>query len=228
MTGSEEHLDSLIRWLDAVGIAVFAASGALEASRRQMDIVGFVLVATVTGIGGGTIRDLLLGVAPVTWVAAPFPLFLSAGVAVAVFFVAPLVESRFRALLWADALGLATFCVIGAERALAAGAPDAVAVLMGVMTATFGGLVRDVLCTQVPLILRREIYATAAAAGSGVYVALHEAGLARPPIAVAAFLAAFAIRAVGLVYGLSLPTYRSRPGRDYGGGPVGRHNIGDR
>lgn len=215
MAAAEVDLDWIIYGLDLAGVAVFAASGALAASRKQMDLVGFLLIATVTGIGGGTIRDLLLGTAPVFWIAAPAYPFLCAGVATALFLAAPFLESRFRALLWADAVGLATFCVIGAERALAAGAPAGVAVLMGVITATFGGLVRDVLCAEVPLILRREIYATAAAAGAAAYVVLHAAGMARPVTVLAAFLAAFAIRAIGIAFGLSLPSYRSRPGRDY-------------
>jgi uncharacterized membrane protein YeiH len=215
MAASGAHLDWILYGLDVTGVAVFAASGALAASRKQMDIVGFVLIATVTGIGGGTIRDLLLGVAPVFWVVAPSYVFLCAGVAVLLFFAASFFESRFRALLWADAAGLAVFCVIGAERALETGAPVAVAVLMGMITATFGGLVRDVLCAEIPLVLRREIYVTAAAAGAAVYAGLFSLGVARPLIALAAFLAAFAIRALGIAFGLSLPSYRSRPGRDY-------------
>jgi uncharacterized membrane protein YeiH len=209
------HLDWIIWGLDLAGVAVFAASGALAASRKQMDVVGFVLIATVTGVGGGTIRDVLLGVAPVFWITAPAYLVLCAAVAVLLFFAAPFLESRFRALLWADAAGLAVFCVIGAERALAAGAPIIVAVLMGMITATFGGLVRDVLCAEVPLILRREIYATAAAAGAAVYAGLHLLGVARPATVLAAFVVGFAIRAVAIAFGLSLPGYRSRPGRDY-------------
>jgi uncharacterized membrane protein YeiH len=209
------HLDWIIWGLDLAGVAVFAASGALAASRKQMDVIGFVLIATVTGIGGGTIRDLLLGIAPVFWITAPAYLLLCAAVAILLFFAAPFLQSRFRALLWADAAGLAVFCVIGAERALAAGAPMIVAVLMGMITATFGGLVRDVLCAEVPLILRREIYATAAAAGAAAYVGLHLLGISRPLTVLAAFFVGFAIRAVALAFGLSLPGYRSRPGRDY-------------
>ena len=215
MAAPEAHLDWILYTLDIAGVAVFAASGALAASRKQMDIVGFVLIAAVTGIGGGTIRDLLLGIAPVFWVRAPSYVLLCAGVAVLLFVVAPSFESRFRALLWADSAGMAVFCVIGAERALDAGAPVVVAVLMGMITATFGGLVRDVLCAEIPLVLRREIYVTAAAAGAAVYVALFSLGVARPQTALAAFLAAFVIRGLAIVFGLSLPSYRSRPGRDY-------------
>jgi uncharacterized membrane protein YeiH len=215
----EPQVGWILAGLDVAGVAVFAASGALAASRKQMDIVGFVLIATVTGIGGGTIRDLLLGIAPVFWITAPLYVVLCTCIAVLLFLAAPMLESRFRVLLWADAAGLAVFSVIGTERALAVGAPAVVAILMGMITATFGGLVRDVLCAEVPLILRREIYATAAAAGAVVYAGLAALGVARPPTALAAFLAAFAIRAIGIWLGLSLPQYRARPGRDHSARP---------
>jgi uncharacterized membrane protein YeiH len=215
------QLDRLIEWLGIAGVAVFAVSGALEASRRQMDIVGFALIATVTGVGGGTARDLLLGIRPVFWVAEPFPVMLCLAVATLVFFTAHLVEYRFRVLLWADAVGLALFCATGTERALAAGVSGPVAVIMGVMTATFGGIVRDVLCAQIPLILRREIYVTAAAAGAAVYVILDALAAPRQLAAAGAFLAAFAIRALALLLGLSLPAYRSRPPRDRDAGTGG-------
>jgi uncharacterized membrane protein YeiH len=147
----------------------------------------------------------------VFWVRAPSYVLLCAGVAVLLFIVAPTFESRFRALPWADAAGMAVFCVIGAERALDTGAPVVVAVLMGMITATFGGLVRDVLCAEIPLVLRREIYVTAAAAGAAVYVPLFSLGVACPLTS----LAAFVIRGLGIDFGLFLPSYRSRPGRDY-------------
>jgi uncharacterized membrane protein YeiH len=207
-------VESFVHWLDLCGVGVFAASGALTASRKQMDIVGFFLIATVTGIGGGTIRDLLLDRGAVFWVNDPSTIVLCFAVAAVLFFTAHHFESRFQALLWADAVGLAVFCVGGAEVSLSAGAPALVAVLMGVMTATFGGLVRDVLCAEVPLILRREIYATAAAAGAVTYVALELAEAGR--IAqIVGFGVGFGVRAIGIVIGFSLPTYRSRPGRVY-------------
>lgn len=209
-----DTVDTVLSWLDHAGVAVFAASGALTASRKQLDLVGFCLVATVTGIGGGTLRDLLLG-GPVYWVQQPSYVVLCLSVAVAVFFVAPHLESRLRALLWADAVGLALFCVTGAEEALLAGASLVVAVLMGVMTATFGGIVRDVLCAELPLVLRQEIYATAAALGALIYAGLATAGLAAPAAQAAGFVAAFGLRAVGIAFGLSLPTYKARPGRGY-------------
>ena len=161
---SEPHgriaLEQWIAWLDLCGVAVFAASGALTASRKQMDIVGFCLIATVTGIGGGTVRDLLLGQGAVYWITQPVYVLICIGVGVLMFFTAPYIEFRYRVLLWADAAGLALFCVTGAEKALEVTNSLPVSVIMGVMTATFGGIIRDVLCAEVPLILRKEIYAT--------------------------------------------------------------------
>ncbi len=209
-------LDRLLAWLDLGGIAVFAASGALVASRKRLDPVGFILIATITGFGGGTTRDLLLGRTPVFWLRAPELAGLCAAVGLAGYFAAHLIESRFRALLWADAVGLALYAVVGAETALLAGADPWAAVLLGTVTATFGGILRDVVCNELPLILRREIYASAAAAGAALFVALR----LWPPVpreaAVAAGLAlAFAIRGAAIHRGWSLPPYRARPGRDY-------------
>lgn len=208
-------LDTFLRWLDFAAIAVFAASGALVASRKRMDVVGFTMVAAVTGLGGGTMRDLLLGRTPLFWLRAPELLAICAGAAVLVFFTAHLVESRFRALLWADAVGLALYAVVGAEIGLLAGADPWAAVLLGVMTATFGGIVRDVICNELPLILRREIYVTAAAAGSSTLVLLQTQAAPREVAVAAALLVGFGIRAAALLRGWALPAYRERPGRDY-------------
>ena len=185
------------------------------ASRKQLDLVGFALIAAVTGFGGGTLRDLLLGRTPVFWLRAPDLLALCAGVALLVFVFAPRLESRFRALLWADAVGMALYAVLGAEIALLAGASPWAAVLLGVITATAGGILRDIICNEVPLILRREIYVTAAAAGAAVFVVLRVEGVWREPAVAAGIGTAFVIRALALWRGWSLPAYRARAGREY-------------
>lgn len=208
-------LDAWLRWLDLLGVAVFAASGALVASRKQLDAVGFVLIAAVTGLGGGTLRDLLLGRTPVFWLRAPDLLAACAAVAVLVFFAAHRVESRFHVLLWVDALGLALYAVLGAEIALLDGADPWAAVLLGVVTATFGGILRDVVCDELPLVLRREIYVTAAAAGAALFVVLRLHGTWRETALLAGFALAFGIRGLALWRGWSLPAYRARAGRDY-------------
>lgn len=189
---------------------MFALTGALKASQKDMDVFGMMLMASVVGIGGGTVRDLLLGIRPVFWVDRPEYILICIGIAVGAFFVAHRLPSRQWWLAWADAIGLATFCVVGAQVALGAGAPPVVAVLMGIMTATFGGIMRDVLCAEIPLILQREIYAMAAAAGAIVYVLGHALTGNEPVSAVLAFCVAFAARAAGILFQLSLPRFTRR------------------
>ncbi|MBB5754083.1 trimeric intracellular cation channel family protein [Prosthecomicrobium pneumaticum] len=198
--------------LDLVGVAVFAATGALAASRRQLDPVGFAFLAALTGVGGGTVRDLLLG-RTVFWIAQPTPVALCIAVAAAVFFTAHLVESRYRLLLWADAVGIAGYCVLGAARALEAAASPLAAILLGMVTATFGGILRDVLAGEPSVLMRKEIYVTATLAGAGLFVGLVEFGVPFWPAALAGAAACFLVRAGALHFGWTLPTYRSRPGR---------------
>jgi uncharacterized membrane protein YeiH len=203
----------LLQLLDYLGIAVFAATGALAASRKQLDIVAFIFFAAVTATGGGTLRDVLLDV-PVFWVRHPTYLLVALGVAVLVYFTAHLFESRFRVLLWADAIGLAAYAVVGAAKTLAAGASAADALALGVLTATFGGVIRDVLAGEPSVILRRELYITCAFAGALTFVAISAAGAPFWTGATLGFLVAFGVRAGALVWGWSLPVYRARPGRD--------------
>jgi uncharacterized membrane protein YeiH len=199
-------MDNLLYWLELFGVVVLAISGGFQASIKQLDIVGFLLVAAAAGIGGGTLRDLLLYHGPVFWVREPLWLWLTSAVAVLVYLIAPRMERRYAALLWADALGLAVFCAMGAHAALEAGTSASVAVLMGTMTATVGGLIRDVVCTETPLLLRKEIYAMAAGVGAAVLVATKALDLPSLVAIAAGVAASFAIRAVALIFGLSLST----------------------
>lgn len=205
--------DTATTALDWLGVVVFAISGALVASRKQMDLVGFALLGTVTGIGGGTLRDLLLGLAPVFWVREPAYLVVCVLVSCLVFVTAHIPASRYRLLLWFDALGLALFAVTGAERALLAGFAPVVAVAMGVITATFGGIIRDVLGNESPVVLSREVYVTAALAGAIVFVALSGLGLPREAALGGGLLVGLIVRGAALLRGWSLPRYRERPGR---------------
>jgi uncharacterized membrane protein YeiH len=203
-------LQQLILLLDWFGICVFAVTGALVASRKEMDIVGFALLGSVTGIGGGTVRDVLLGVEPVFWVGQPSYLVTCIVVSTAMFFVAHIPLSRERLLLWFDAVGLSLFSVTGTVSALATGAGPVIAVAMGVATATFGGIIRDILGGESPVILQQEIYITAALLGAAVLVGLRWLGVSADPSAGLAFLAAFSLRAAALHWNLSLPRYRVR------------------
>jgi uncharacterized membrane protein YeiH len=206
-------LQGIAAILDWFGLVVFATTGALVASRKQMDIFGFALLATAAGIGGGTLRDVLLGQLPVFWVQQPAYLLVCVGVAALLFFTAHIPQSRLTLLLWLDAVGLALFAVTGAEKALLAGAGPVVAVTMGVMTATFGGIIRDILGSETPVILSREIYVTAALLGALVFAASLALGIAHPIALVSGFAAAFVLRAAALTWGWSLPRYRPRPPR---------------
>ncbi|MGA1341969.1 MAG: trimeric intracellular cation channel family protein [Hyphomonas sp.] len=198
--------------LDYAGIAVFAATGALAASRKQIDMIGFLFFAAVTGIGGGTLRDLILGV-PVFWVVNPDYLVICVLTAVIVYFTAHLFESRYRLLLWLDAIGLAAYCVFGAWKALSVTGSPVIGVVMGVITASFGGILRDQLAGEPSILLQREIYITAALIGASVYTGLAMAGLPVMTAALLAAVAAFAIRGGALKFGWSFPPYKARPGR---------------
>lgn len=205
-------LQQLILVLDWFGICVFAVTGALVASRKQMDIVGFMWLGVVTGVGGGTVRDLLLGV-PVFWVQEPAPLIACLVASIAGFFTAHLVAFRYRLMLWLDAVGLALVTVAGTAKGLDAGAGPIVAIVMGVLTATLGGILRDTLGQEPSIILKREVYVTAALAGATIYVLAIGVGAVRPAAALAGGLVVFAIRGLAIVLGWSLPRYRPRPGR---------------
>lgn len=200
--------------VDIMGVAVFATSGALVASRKEMDLIGFGLMASLTGVGGGTLRDLLLD-RPVFWIAEPVAIWVCLLIAFVVFFTAHMVQRRYRILLWADALGISLYGVMGAELARLSGTGPLVAIVMGMMTATFGGLLRDVICGETPLILKKEVYATCAALAATVHVVLTLAGLPFEVSACAGFVAGFTVRAFGIAKGQSLPSYKARPGREY-------------
>jgi uncharacterized membrane protein YeiH len=202
--------------LDWLGVVAFATTGALVASRKQMDIIGFTLLGVVTGIGGGTLRDVLLG-APVFWVTEPAYLIACVLVSGLVFFTAHIPQSRYRFLLWLDAIGLALFAVTGAEKAWHAGADGIVAVAMGVITATFGGIIRDLLGGESAVILSREIYASAALAGAVIFTSLLALGAPREFALGTGFAVGLLVRAAALHYGWSLPRYRQRPGRPHDG-----------
>ena len=205
---------SVLQIFDLIGVAVFAASGALVASRKEMDLIGFALMASLTGIGGGTLRDVLLG-RPVFWLQTPSYVGVCLAIAVLLFFTAHIIQRRYIVVLWADAVGIAAYAVMGAEVALRAGTNPLVAIVMGVMTATFGGLARDVLCGETPLILRKEVYATCTMVGAAVFVGLRLLDVAMVPASLAGFVVGFALRAGGIRFGLTLPTYKAHPGRSY-------------
>jgi len=192
-----------------IGVFFFSVSGALFAAEKRMDILGFILVAAVTGVGGGTLRDLLLGVTPVFWIAEPFNIYLCIIAASVTYFAVNLFRQRDAWILWMDAIGLSVFAIMGAQAALIYGAPPFIAVVMGVMTATFGGIMRDVLCAEVLTLMRPEIYITCTLLGAFVYVLLHQLGISESVALIVAFVAGFSLRAAAIRFKLTLPSFKS-------------------
>ncbi|MEI2385419.1 trimeric intracellular cation channel family protein [Breoghania sp. JC706] len=203
---------NLLQILDFIGVAVFAVSGGIVASRLKLDILAFVLLATFTGIGGGTLRDLLLGV-PVFWVGDQTYLVVCVVSGIATWFMAHLGEALGKPLRWADAVGMASYSVMGAAKTLTVIDRPAVAVLMGVATAAFGSVIRDTIASQPSVIVNREIYLTAAFAGAFSYVVMVEFSVPPWPAAAVGGLIAFVLRAGAIQYGWSLPGYRA-PGSE--------------
>lgn len=202
--------ESSVAVLDWLGVLAFTITGALVASRNQMDVVGFVMLGTVTGIGGGTIRDVLLDVHPILWIEHPRYLAVCVVVSLVLFFSAHRLHSRMRMILWADAIGLALFATVGAERATAAGASALVAIVMGVITACFGGIIRDLLGQTRSIIFSYEIYVTAALGAAAVFVGLHLLELSREVAVIAGVATGLVLRGGALLWGWSLP-HRLRP-----------------
>lgn len=199
--------------LDLAAVFVFALTGALVASRSQLDLVGFLFIACLTAVGGGTFRDIALD-RNVFWIADPIFIAVACAAAVLVFFTAHLLESRYRVLLWLDAVALAIAVPAGVAAARQVGVDWPVILLMGVATGCFGGLARDVVCNEAPLMLKEgELYISAAFAGALASVLVTGAADA-PWAALAACMAAtFGLRAGSLAFGWRLPVYRPRPPR---------------
>lgn len=205
---------TILSALDYASVCVFAISGALAASRAQLDIVGFAFVACLTAVGGGTLRDVLLNREAVFWVADAMYILLACGVATTVFFTAHLFESRLKVLMWADAVALAIAVAAGAGAAMSLNQPPVIVALMGMTTGCFGGLMRDVVCNEVPLVLKQgELYASAALAGAVAMILA--TGFGQPNLIsyIACVCLTFALRAGSLLFGWSLPVYKSRPPR---------------
>ena len=194
-------------FLDFAGVAVYAVSGALAAGRKRLDLVGVVVIASATAIGGGTLRDLLLDRHPVFWIARPAYLYVIVAAALLTVAWSRRFRPPERMLGIADALGLAFFTVSGARIAEARGLAGIVIVLMGTLTGVAGGALRDVLCAEIPMILRKgQLYATASIAGAAVYLLL-QASIDRNAAALAAMACIAGLRLAAIVWDLTLPVF---------------------
>ena len=199
-------LGPVLEWLDFAGIAVFALSGALLAAQRRLTLVTFFFFAVVTGVGGGTVRDLLIG-APVFWVHENAYLIVCFGAALAAWLL-PSGVWKGKALIWCDALGLAAYATFGAAKGLAFGLAPLPAFAMGVLTGCLGGIVRDVLAGEPSILMRPELYVTAAALSAALLVGLVLAGVPGGAAGLIAAAAGFMLRGAAILRGWSLPAYR--------------------
>ncbi len=201
---------NLVYVLEMIGTAAFAISGALAASRKNMDVFGFSVLALMPAVGGGTIRDIVIGRSPVFWISDNNYIAVALLAALAVFLGTYKPGSRRRMLVWMDAMGLALFAALGTQICLQFETGPLVAVMLGVTTAVTGGMIRDIICNEIPLVLSHEIYATAAFVASLTYVAADYLGASSPVSLSMAVVAGFAIRALAIRYNWSLPSFNAR------------------
>jgi len=203
-------MQTLILLLDLFGVTVFAITGSLAAGRKQLDLLGVVVLAMVTALGGGTIRDLVLGISPVFWVSAPIYVLVASTTAIIIFYIVRFYSLPRKVMSIADAVGLSIFTVIGTQKALALETNVVIAIFMGVMTGVVGGLIRDILSGEIPLILKREIYATASLCGaiafSSIYILLLNQNLA----IIVSIVITLGLRLAAIKWNLSLPIFVSR------------------
>lgn len=198
----------ILHLLDYAGAAVFAISGALAAGRKSLDVLGVVVIAMVTATGGGTVRDILLDRNPVFWIGNPMYVVVIVLAALATIPYTRWIRPPLQLLQIADALGLAFFSIAGAQVAISAGHSGLIAVIMATITGAFGGLIRDVLCNEIPMILRKgQLYAVAVIVGASVYVLLLELAVSRWPATIIGMLTVAAIRGGAIVWNWSLPVY---------------------
>lgn len=203
---------TLVALLDYGSVLIFAITGALVASRAQLDLVGFAFIACLTALGGGTIRDLLLDRNPIFWIDNPAYLAVAACASLIIFFTAHLMESRMRVLIWLDSFALAIAVAAGAGVALSLDQSPVIVILMGMITGCMGGLMRDVVVGQVPLVLKQgELYVTAAFAGAaaGTLAIFYQLDTALALLACACIT--WILRAGSLYFGWHLPVYKSAP-----------------
>jgi uncharacterized membrane protein YeiH len=203
---------TLLSLLDYAGVATFAASGALMAAEKRQDILTFVFFAAITGVGGGTLRDLLIG-APVFWVVDPGYSIVCGAMAVLVWITRGRGLPR-QTLVWLDAVGLCVYGVVGAGKALALGISPVVCIVMGVITATFGGVIRDVLAGEPYILLRRELYISAAIVSAAVFVVLRVLEMNSAWASAIAVMLGFAVRAGAIIWKWRLPAFQPPASKD--------------
>lgn len=201
-------LTPLLDWLDVAGVAIFALSGALLAAKERQTFVTMAFFALVTGVGGGTVRDLLID-APVFWIADPWVAFACFAVALLAWFT-PTHWWEGKLLEFADGAGLTGYAVLGSAKALTYGVPPVPAIVMGIVTGCVGGIIRDVVAGRPSILMRPELYVTAAALSASLCVLGDMAGWPRIPVWIGATAAGFALRSAAIRWQLALPSYKEK------------------
>ncbi|RXG16339.1 putative membrane protein YeiH [Leeuwenhoekiella aestuarii] len=206
-------MESIADIIDILGTIAFAISGVITATKKRMDLFGILIIATVTSVGGGTLRDLLIGKSPVTWLLnSTFVYIIVITTVVGIIFRKQLRYVR-RSLFLFDTIGIALYTITGVEIALLVNLDPVICVALGTITACFGGVIRDILCNEIPVIFRKEIYASACIAGGSLYVILYSSGISSGINAVVSGFVVVLIRTLAVIYELQLPSIYSKAER---------------
>ena len=197
----------LLHYLFLLGICVEAITGALAAGRKKMDFFGVMLIACITALGGGTVRDALFNTYPITWVTHPEYLLYTSVCAFLTIFIAHYLVRIMKIFLILDALGLATFVILGTQKVLAHGMPPSVAIISGMLTGICGGMLRDILCNDIPLVLRKELYAVIALSGALLFISLDYFKVPTEINIVVSLIAIFTARLVAIFFHIQIPIF---------------------
>lgn len=197
----------LLHYLFIMGICVEAITGALAAGRKKMDFFGVMLIACITALGGGTVRDILFNTYPLTWVAHPEYLLYTALCAFLTIFIAHSLVRVLKIFLILDALGLSTFVIIGTQKVLSHGLPASVAVISGMVTGICGGMLRDILCNDIPLVLRKELYAVIALAGALLFISLDFFAVPKNINVIVTLISIFTTRLLAIFFHIEIPVF---------------------
>ena len=197
----------ILHYLFILGICVEAISGAIAAGRKNMDFFGVLLIACITALGGGTVRDVLFNTYPLTWVSHPEYLLYTCAAAFLTIFIAHSLTKIMKAFLIFDALGLSVFVILGTQKVLAHGLPPSVAIISGMVTGICGGMLRDILCNDIPLVLRKELYAVIALAGALLYIILAHAQVANDLNVLITFMTIFVMRLLAIFFHIEMPKF---------------------